>query len=91
MDFEWDEAKSERNFVTRGLDFDYAALIFRGPVLEAVDDRIDYGELRIRAIGEAEGFLLQVVYTDRGDTRRIISARLANRKERALWRSSEKT
>lgn len=39
------------------------------------------------ALGEAEGIVLAVTYTDRGDVRRIISARLASRKERALWQS----
>jgi uncharacterized protein len=89
MDFEWDEAKSDWNFETRGFGFDFAALIFRGVVLEAEDARTDYGERRMRAIGEAEGFVLSVIYTDRGETRRIISARLANRKERALWQLSK--
>ena len=91
MEFEWDEAKSELNFRTRGFGFDFAALVFRGPVLEAEDVRTDYGERRIRAIGEAEGFILAVIYTDRSEVRRIISARLANRKERALWQSSSET
>ena len=90
MEFAWDKAKSEHNFQTRGFGFDFAALIFSGLVLEAPDDRQDYGEIRIRAIGQAQGFVLAVVYTDRGDTRRIISARLANRKGRDLWHSFAK-
>jgi uncharacterized DUF497 family protein len=44
-----------------------------------------YGELRVRAIGETRGRSLVVVFTDRADVRRIISARVANRKERAVW------
>ena len=87
MKFTWDGGKSERNFLARGFGFDFAALIFSGSVLESPDARKDYGELRFRAIGEADGFVLVVIYTDRGDVRRIISARLANRKERALWHS----
>lgn len=87
MEFEWDELKSEANRLDRGFGFDFAALIFDGPTLEGQDDRKDYGELRIRAIGEVEGFVLVVVYTDREPIRRIISARLANRKERALWQA----
>ena len=87
MKFTWDGGKSERNFLARGFGFDFAALIFSSSVLESPDTREDYGEFRFRAIGAAEGFVLVVVYTDRGDTRRIISARLANRKERALWHS----
>ena len=87
MKFTWDGSKSERNFLARGFGFDFAALIFSGSVLESPDTRKDYGEFRVRAIGEADGFVLVVIYTDRGDVRRIISARLANRKERALWHS----
>jgi len=41
----------------------------------------------MQAIGRAGDHILFVVYTDRGDTRHIISARLAGRKERRLWLS----
>jgi uncharacterized DUF497 family protein len=86
MDFEWDEAKSNRNRLDRGFGFDLASLIFAGPVLEVEDGRYDYGERRMRAIGQVEGLTLFVVYTDRGDVRRIISARPAKQKERQVWR-----
>jgi uncharacterized DUF497 family protein len=85
MRFEWDEAKSRRNFDERGFGFDYAARIFLGPTLERQDQRRDYGEVRVQAIGETDGDVLFVVYTDRGEVRHIISARLANRKERKRW------
>lgn len=85
MRFAWDKAKSDRNFGSRGFGFDFAALIFAGFVLEAEDGRQDYGERRMRALGQAQGFMLMVVFTDRGEERRIISARLANKKERQLW------
>jgi len=85
MLFEWDDAKSERNKSDRGFGFDYAARIFLGPTLEQRDDRRDYGEVRIQAIGQVGGDILFVVYTDRGDARHLISARLANRKERRSW------
>jgi uncharacterized protein len=48
---------------------------------------LGYGEGRIQAIGRVGDDILFVVYTDRGDARHIISARLANRKERRLWQS----
>ena len=64
---------------------DQAAAIFTGPTLEAQDNRRDYGEVRVQAIGCAGDDILSVVYSDRGDVRRIISARLTNRKERKLW------
>ena len=49
--FEWDEAKSEANLRRRGFDFAHAVGIFDGPTLEMDDDRADYGERRIQAIG----------------------------------------
>lgn len=85
MEFDWHDAKHERNMRERGFGFDFAALIFLGRVLTQVDDRENYGETRIKAIGEVEGLVLVVIYTDRDDVRWIISARKANRKERALW------
>jgi uncharacterized DUF497 family protein len=88
MRFDWDLAKDERNRQQRGFGFDFAALIFEGDTIESPDNRTDYGETRVRAIGEAEGLVLHVVFTDRDDTRRIISARVANKKERTLWHAS---
>lgn len=87
MEFEWDESKSERNRGQRGFGFDYAALIFQNPTLESIDARADYGELRIKALGAVDEDVLSVVYTLRGETIRIISARLANKRERELWQS----
>lgn len=87
MLFAWDEAKSRRTLSERGFGFDYAARIFLGPTLERQDRRRDYGEVRTQAIGETGGDVLFVVYTDRGEVRHIISARLANRKERRSWQS----
>lgn len=86
MEFEWDEAKSEWTRRERGVDFATAARIFEAPVQTTPDERRDYGEERIIAIGEVDGAVLVVVYTDRSGVRRIISARPANRKERETWR-----
>jgi len=89
MKIAFDVAKHERNLRERGFGFDYAALIFDGPTFEWPDRRRDYGEERIIAIGGVGPDVLTVVYTDRGETRRIISARRANTKERRLWLSGE--
>ena len=51
MDCEWDEAKSERNRVVRGLPFDLAIRLFDDFVFAEPDTRRDYGETRIRAVG----------------------------------------
>jgi uncharacterized DUF497 family protein len=85
--FEWDEAKSERNRIEQGFGFDAAALVFQGSIVEWCDLRATWGEVRVVAVGSVDGVVLAVVYTDRGEVRRIISARKARRKERELWRS----
>jgi uncharacterized DUF497 family protein len=86
--FDWDPPKDQRNRQERGFGFDFAALIFDGDTIEWLDDRRDYGEARVRAIGETAGVVLHVVFTDRGNMRRIISAGLANRKEQNRWHAS---
>ena len=52
-----------------------------------MNNRREHGEARLQAIGRAYDDILSVIYADRGEVRRIISARLANRKERKLWLS----
>jgi uncharacterized DUF497 family protein len=65
--FEWDEAKSRRNFRERGFDFEFAARIFDGSRIEEEDLRQNYGERRIAAIGKIEADIFVVVYTRRGE------------------------
>jgi len=50
-----------------------------------IDDRWEYGETRVIAVGEAGGYIIVVVYTWRGEDRRIISARKANSREKSLF------
>lgn len=82
MDLEWDEPKRRANITKHGIDFVAAAKIFDGPLLERMDERRAYGERRIQALGDLDGRILHVVYTWRGDNRRMISARRARRDER---------
>ena len=88
MDFEWDRAKSDWNERERGLPFELAALLFDGPTIERADERRHYGETRIRAIGVVGNMTLHCVYTQRGEVRRIIGLRYANRKERDAYRAT---
>lgn len=81
MEFEWDENKRSANLSKHGIDFIDAAKIFNRPILERVDSRYDY-ETRIVTLGEVNGIVLFVVYTWRGEVRRIISARRATKRER---------
>lgn len=86
MGYEWDAAKNAANQIKHGISFEEARLIFEGFVLTGVDSRRDYGETRYTSIGAVEGVIvIVVVHTDRNDITRIISARLANRKERQKY------
>ena len=65
MEFEWDEIKSERTRRERGFGFD--AAIGSSRVGSSVgDERRDWGEIRMVAVGVAT-VASAVVYTDRGD------------------------
>jgi uncharacterized DUF497 family protein len=92
MVFEWDDAKSLRNLHERRMPFEVAMALFEGPTLEVEDARRDYGEVRIKAIGRVRNIILVCVYTDRktdsGVVRRIISLRLAHRKEQDGYRAT---
>ncbi|MGA7263717.1 MAG: BrnT family toxin [Stellaceae bacterium] len=83
--FDWNLKKEEQNIQKHGVDFATASQIWAGSVFERVDNRRNYGEVRFLAFGEVEGRVLAVVYTWREATRRIISARKANPRERALF------
>ncbi len=86
MEFEWDSAKSLENLQKHGIAFEEAKLIFDGPVLTRVDDRLDFGELREISLGAlSPDAVLVVVHTDRNGNIRLISARKANRRERKIY------
>jgi uncharacterized protein len=85
--YRWDEAKNRRNIELHGVAFEDAQRIFEGPTVESVDDRFDYGEVRVYAIGLVSGLELTVIYSDKGDEeRRIISAwRSEPHERRRYW------
>jgi uncharacterized protein len=89
MRYTWDKDKNLRNVGQHGIAFEDAKRIFDGLTLEREDDRFDYGEIRIYAIGLVDGLEITVIYTDRDDDeRRIISAwRAEPHERRAYWRS----
>ena len=86
MKFEWDEAKSEACFLSRGFDFAYGAFAFADPNrMIRQDTRHNYGEDRYQLTGSIEGRLFVLIYTPRGDVMRIISARKANQREVRIY------
>ena len=89
MNYVWDRRKGRGNLARHGIAFEDAIWVFDGPTLEKVDDRFDYGEIRVYAIGIVNGLEITLIYTDVSETeRRIISAWRAERHERAAyWQS----
>jgi len=86
MSYSWDEEKNRLNIKRHGIAFEDAKRIFAGPTVERIDDRFDYGEIRIYAIGLVDGLEITVIYTDRdNDERRIISAWRAEPHERRTY------
>jgi len=82
LEFEWDDAKAESNLAKQGVSFEYATRVFLD--VQRVDfdvTRPDEGEVRRKAIGVIEGRLFVVVYTERQERTRMISARRCNAKE----------
>jgi uncharacterized DUF497 family protein len=61
--FEWDASKNASNVEKHGIDFLFASNMFEGMTIEVPDNRVDYGEVRIIALGETENVVLFVVYT----------------------------
>ena len=88
MRFEWDSAKNASNQRKHGIGFREAAEIFRGFVVLAEDSRRDYGEQRCIALGEYEGEVVRVVFTERGDNIRVISAWKASRNDRKKYQKA---
>ena len=85
MDFEWDRRKATTNLRKHGVDFaDAATVLHDERALTIRDQRAT--EDRFVTIGlDAVGRILVVVYTWRGATARLISARKATRSERGHY------
>ena len=85
--FEWDPDKAASNFKKHGISFDTARTVFADLNELTIHDPVhSYDEERYLSLGMTKtDQLLIVSYTERGDVIRIISARRANRKERANY------
>ena len=87
MEFEWDVAKAETNEQRHGVSFDEAATAFGDPLSITIPDP-DHSddEDRFVLLGETyQGRLVVVVHTERSERIRLISARLATRRERRSY------
>jgi len=87
-EFEWDAGKSESNLVKHGVSFEAARRVFDDVfACERCDFDSMPGEIRYVITGRASDIILTVVYTERGDRIRIISARKATHEQREYYRS----
>jgi uncharacterized DUF497 family protein len=85
-EFEWDDAKAAVNLAAHGVSFDVALRAFDDVFAVARQDtREIYGEDRWVLLGMVENRLLVVVYTEREDRIRIISARAAEPREKRRY------
>lgn len=84
MRFQWDPRKAASNRAKHGISFEEAATVFGDPLGRIVDDpRHSDGEQRYVLLGYSGGQrLVAVMFTERGEEIRIISARPATRRER---------
>jgi len=90
VEFEWDDHKAQQNVEKHGVTFEEAAEVFFDPFYQ-------YGDATPAEADEQRDFilgysvaqrLLLVVYTERTERTRIISARLATRAERKQYESA---
>ena len=86
LEFQWDPDKDAANRQKHGVGFTQAAAAFRDPfAVDWIDDREDYDEERVILLGMIDGSVLTVVYTERSNCIRIISARRADRHEQEIY------
>lgn len=85
MDIEFDADKRDKTLAERGLDFADAAEVFAGRHYTDQDRRADYAEERFITVGPLRGRLVVLVWTSRGEARRVISMRKANEREAARY------
>ena len=82
LKFVWDSEKAEKNWKKHKVKFENAALVFLDEYrIENYDDFNSDDEDRFKIVGEVEKILV-VIYTEREDKTRIISARQATKFER---------
>jgi uncharacterized DUF497 family protein len=87
LSFEWDANKAKRNLAKHGVSFEESSTVFGDQRSLTIPDPVHSKvEERFVTIGASHrGKLLVVVHTERSDNIRIISARVASRRERRSY------
>ena len=92
LSFEWDGRKAAANRAKHKVTLEEASTVFGDPLGRITDDpRHSEGEERFVLLGQSEKRrLLVVMFTERGETIHLISARKATRRERREYEESER-
>ena len=81
MQFDFDPGRDATNLSKHGLSLAAAAELDWDAALVWIDNRADYGKVRMVALAPIGDILIFVAFVDREPVRRIISLRRANRRE----------
>jgi uncharacterized protein len=88
LEFEWDDDKADSNFRKHGISFEEASSLFNSDPrsITLMDSEHSFDEERYIEIGRSQrGRVLFIIYTERRDRIRIISARQATSREAKLY------
>jgi uncharacterized protein len=89
-EFEWDAGKAESNLFKHGVSFAAARCVFDDVfAVDRLDLESQPGEIRYVITGMVKEVVLTVVYTERGERIRIISARKATKHEQKEYYRSK--
>jgi len=88
MQIEFDPAKRHETRLHRGLDFADCQQAFAGVFFTFEDARKGYGEHRFITWALMHERLVVIVWTPRGEARRIISLRKANERETKIFKQA---
>ncbi|HUE21011.1 MAG TPA: BrnT family toxin [Bryobacteraceae bacterium] len=89
-EFEWEAAKAQSNLAKHGVSFKAACPVFDDVfAFERYDFDSEPGEVGCAIMGTVNDIILMVVYTERGERTRIISARKATKHEQTEYYRSQ--
>jgi len=85
----FDPKKDAINTKQHGISLAHADEIDLDSAIFMIDDREDYGEMRLQAIGFLDARLYSLIFVDEGDDVRAISLRKANRREQRTYEEDQ--
>ena len=91
MEITFDSAKNARNIELRSLSFDLVVDFEFETALFSPDQRRDYGEMRIRALGWLDKRLHALVFVETRHGIRVVSFRKANKREVIIYETQTKS